>query len=159
MSDRPPQVVEVPEPVIPAGDVSFRYRRRGERVLITSDLGSWLRVSTAEFEDIVAGRLAPDSPLRRQLVEGGFVPGEMDTDGAAARFEAAGGKIVVPPFDIQIGRAVVVQDPWGNQFVLLDASKGLLVTDADGNVIGNAPVNEGAEATRRLRTMQDEPRA
>jgi catechol 2,3-dioxygenase-like lactoylglutathione lyase family enzyme len=29
-------------------------------------------------------------------------------DGAAARFEAAGGRIVVPPFDIQIGRAVVV---------------------------------------------------
>jgi len=63
-------------------------------------------------------------------------------DGAAARFEAAGGKIVVPPFDIQIGRAVVVQDPWGNEFVLLDTSKGLLVTDADGNVIGNAPVGE-----------------
>jgi predicted enzyme related to lactoylglutathione lyase len=61
-------------------------------------------------------------------------------DGAAARFEAAGGRIVVGPFDIQIGRAVVVNDPWGNQFVLLDASKGLLVTDADGNVIGNAPV-------------------
>src|SRR5512136_1825843 len=31
-------------------------------------------------------------------------------DAAAVRFEEAGGKIVVPPFDIQIGRAVVVQD-------------------------------------------------
>jgi len=60
-------------------------------------------------------------------------------DAAARRFEQAGGKIVVPPFDIQIGRAVVVQDPWGNALVLLDTSKGLLVTDADGNVIGNAP--------------------
>ena len=59
-------------------------------------------------------------------------------DAAAARFQEAGGKVVVPPFDIQIGRAVVVQDPWGNRFVLLDASKGLLVTDAEGNVIGNA---------------------
>jgi len=58
-------------------------------------------------------------------------------DVAAVRFEAAGGKIVVPPFDIQIGRCVVVQDPWGNQFVLLDSSKGLLITDAEGNVIGN----------------------
>lgn len=57
---------------------------------------------------------------------------------AAVRFEQAGGKVITPPFDIQIGRAVVVQDPWGNQFVLLDASKGLLVTDATGNVIGNA---------------------
>lgn len=61
-------------------------------------------------------------------------------DAAAARFEKAGGKIVVPPFDIQIGRAAVVQDPWGNALVLLDTSKGLLVTDADGNIIGNAPV-------------------
>jgi hypothetical protein len=45
----------------------------------------------------------------------------------------------VPPFDIQIGRAVVIQDPWGNRFVLLDTSKGLLVTDDDGYVVGNAP--------------------
>ncbi|MBK8029959.1 MAG: bleomycin resistance protein [Chloroflexi bacterium] len=58
---------------------------------------------------------------------------------AAARFAAAGGTIIVPPFDIQIGQAAVVQDPWGNTFVLLDTSKGLLLTDADGQVIGNAP--------------------
>jgi lactoylglutathione lyase len=57
-------------------------------------------------------------------------------DVAGAYFEASGGSIVVPPFDIQVGRCVVVQDPWGNQLVLLDTSKGLLVTDADGNVIG-----------------------
>jgi len=61
-------------------------------------------------------------------------------DVAGAYFEASGGRIVVPPFDIQIGRCVVVQDPWGNQLVLLDTSKGLLVTDADGNVIGTKKV-------------------
>ena len=60
-------------------------------------------------------------------------------EAAAMRFEKAGGKVLVPPFDIQIGRAVVVQDPWGNRFVLLDTSKGLLVTDDDGYVVGNAP--------------------
>ncbi len=59
-------------------------------------------------------------------------------DAAALRIEAAGGVVVVPPFDIQIGRCVVVHDPWGNRLVLLDASKGLLVTDEAGNVIGNA---------------------
>lgn len=63
-------------------------------------------------------------------------------DAAAARFEKAGGKILVSPFDIQIGRAVVVEDPWGNQFVLLDTSRGLLVTDENGHVIGNAPVSD-----------------
>ncbi|HJZ50394.1 MAG TPA: hypothetical protein VKE41_24655 [Roseiflexaceae bacterium] len=58
-------------------------------------------------------------------------------DQAAQQVIQAGGAIVVPPFDIQIGRCVVVCDPWGTSLVLLDASKGLLVTDADGNVIGN----------------------
>jgi lactoylglutathione lyase len=66
-------------------------------------------------------------------------------DAAARRFEAAGGRVVVPPFDIQIGRAAVVEDPWGNRFVLLDTSKGLLVTDAAGNVVGNAPASEAGE--------------
>jgi hypothetical protein len=31
----------------------------------------------------------------------------------------------------------VIRDPWGNELVLLDTTKGLLVTDAEGNVIGN----------------------
>jgi lactoylglutathione lyase len=69
-------------------------------------------------------------------------------DEAAARWAALGGKVLVPPFDIQIGRCVVVQDPWGNgskdhcSLVLLDNSKGLLVTDEQGNVIGNEPPGE-----------------
>jgi len=58
-------------------------------------------------------------------------------DKSAELLKQAGGKILVPPFDIQIGRCVVVEDPWGNPLVLLDISKGLLKTDADRNVIGN----------------------
>ena len=46
--------------------------------------------------------------------------------------------MIVPPFDIQIGRCVVLGDPWGNLLVLLDTSKGLLNTDGDGNLIRNA---------------------
>ena len=56
---------------------------------------------------------------------------------ATARFVAAGGTILVPPFDIQIGRCVVVADPWANRLVLLDTSKGLLITDEAGNIIGH----------------------
>ncbi len=52
-------------------------------------------------------------------------------------FKQAGGKVLVSPFDIQIGRCAVLEDPWGNLLVLLDTSKGFLKTDADGNVIGN----------------------
>lgn len=62
----------------------------------------------------------------------------VDSADAATKFiEQAGGKVIVPPFDIQIGRCVVLEDPWGNPLVLLDTSKGLLKTDAAGNVIGN----------------------
>ena len=59
-------------------------------------------------------------------------------DAAAVAIEAAGGRVVVPPFDIQIGRCTVVEDPWGNRLVLLDTTRGLLVTDERGNVVGNA---------------------
>jgi predicted enzyme related to lactoylglutathione lyase len=60
-------------------------------------------------------------------------------DQAAQRVVEAGGAIAVPPFDIQVGRCVVVRDPWGTALVLLDMSKGRLITDADGNVLGNQP--------------------
>ncbi|MCH8008226.1 MAG: VOC family protein [Chloroflexi bacterium] len=57
-------------------------------------------------------------------------------DGAAQRFAEAGGKVIVPPSDIPVGRVAVVQDPWGNRLVLLDLSKGTFDTDAEGNVTG-----------------------
>jgi predicted enzyme related to lactoylglutathione lyase len=57
-------------------------------------------------------------------------------DEAARRFEQAGGRITVQPFDIQIGRCAVVVDPFGNALVLLDMSRGPIVTDAAGNVVG-----------------------
>ena len=57
-------------------------------------------------------------------------------DDAARSFESAGGEVVVQPFDIRIGRCAVVKDPWGNELVLLDNSKGRLVTDEGFNVVG-----------------------
>ena len=57
-------------------------------------------------------------------------------DEAARSFESAGGEVIVQPFDIRIGRCVVVKDPWGNELVLLDNSKGRLVTDEWYNVVG-----------------------
>jgi predicted enzyme related to lactoylglutathione lyase len=93
--------------------------------------------------DGVAGLRLPDTEAEVVLHTDGHGQ-EIDfkvesADVAAERFVEAGGTIVIPPFDIQIGRCVVVADPWGNPLVLLDFSKGLLVTDEAGNVIGNAP--------------------
>ncbi len=56
-------------------------------------------------------------------------------DKAVQTFEKAGGQIVEPPFDIPIGRCAVVKDPWDNPLVVLDASKGLLKVDPEGNVL------------------------
>jgi predicted enzyme related to lactoylglutathione lyase len=44
-------------------------------------------------------------------------------DDAAAQIKEAGGNVVVTPFDIQIGRCVVVNDPWENELVMLDTTK------------------------------------
>ena len=58
------------------------------------------------------------------------------------RFTKAGGTLVAGPFEIRIGQCAVLLDPWNNPLVVLDASKGLLETDASGRVVGNGPPNK-----------------
>jgi hypothetical protein len=53
-------------------------------------------------------------------------------DAAARQFAAAGGTVLIEPFDIAIGRCVVVKDPWANRLLLLDHRNGRLLTDAAG---------------------------
>lgn len=60
---------------------------------------------------------------------------------AVERFINAGGKLQTGPFEIQVGQYAVLRDPWNNPLVILDLSKGLLMTDAEGNVIGNQDPN------------------
>jgi len=54
---------------------------------------------------------------------------------ALVRFTSGGGKILRGPFEIQIGRCAVVEDPWNNVLVILDASKGTLLVDENKRVI------------------------
>ena len=118
--------------------------------LYVSDLEAGLSFYRDQLGHPLAWRTEQEAGLRIPGSESELVlqterPGlEVDltvqsADEAAARWQALGGKVIVPPFDIRIGRCVVVQDPWGNPLVLLDTSKGLLVTDEEGNVIGNEP--------------------
>lgn len=58
-----------------------------------------------------------------------------NVDDAVESIRSSGGKIINGPFDIKIGRCAVVEDPFGNQYVILDSSKGTFITDDDGNVI------------------------
>ncbi|HEU0169477.1 MAG TPA: VOC family protein [Chloroflexota bacterium] len=87
-----------------------------------------------------AGLRMPDGAAELVIYMEG--PGELvdlkvdDARAAVEAFTRAGGSLVVEPFDIPIGRCAVVRDPWGNELVLLDGSKGLLLTDREGNVTG-----------------------
>jgi catechol 2,3-dioxygenase-like lactoylglutathione lyase family enzyme len=79
-------------------------------------------------------RLGPETDV---LVE--------NVDEAFALFLSAGGEPVQPPFEIAIGRCARVRDPFGNELVLLDQSKGTLATDRDGRVVGVLPKPPGRE--------------
>lgn len=55
---------------------------------------------------------------------------------ASKVFEKAGGKVVSPPEDIDVGRLVVVEDAFGNKLTLVDFSKGFYAVDESKNVTG-----------------------
>ena len=107
--------------------LAFYRDRLGHELIWRTETAAGLRLPESNAELVI------QTEDQRQEVD--FL---VDSAEAAAKFvEQAGGKVVLPPFDIQIGRCVVIEDPWGNPLVLLDTSKGLLKTDAEGNVTGN----------------------
>ena len=107
--------------------LAFYRDRLGHELIWRTATAAGLRLPDSEAEIVIqTERPEPETDL---LVD--------SADEAARLIEQAGGKILVPPFDIQIGRCVVVADPWENRLVLLDGSKGMLQTNADGNVTGN----------------------
>lgn len=55
---------------------------------------------------------------------------------ALTTFVNAGGEVKDGPFDIDVGKCAVVADAWGNQYCLLDTTKGTYDTDADNLAIG-----------------------
>jgi predicted enzyme related to lactoylglutathione lyase len=57
-------------------------------------------------------------------------------DTAVAVFRGAGGDVLVEPFDIPVGRVVVVADPFANALVLVELTTGRYSTDDEGRVTG-----------------------
>jgi predicted enzyme related to lactoylglutathione lyase len=105
--------------------LEFYQRRLGHDLVWRSGDSAGLRMPDTDTEIVL------------QTVHSGMEINMLvdSADAAANRFVESGGKVLVPPFDIQIGRCVVVEDPWGNTLVLLDMSVGPLVTDENGNVV------------------------
>jgi len=113
-------------PTLEAG-LAFYRDQLGHELIWRTEMAAGLRLPETDAELVIQ---TEESRQEVDLL--------VDSADESAKFiEQAGGKVIVPPFDIQIGRCVVVEDPWGNPLVLLDTSKGLLKTDAEGNVMGN----------------------
>jgi predicted enzyme related to lactoylglutathione lyase len=119
--------VQIPVPDIESG-LAFYRDRLGHTLIWRTETSAGLRMPEADTGVVIE--------TERPEMEANLLVDSADE--AAARIVEAGGSVVAEPFDIQVGRCAVVEDPWGNRLVILDMSQGRLVTDADGNVIGNA---------------------
>jgi lactoylglutathione lyase len=110
------------------GAISFYRDRLGHRVLWRSEEAVGFALPDTDAELVVHLNIGPETDV---LVD--------DVDEAFAAFLSAGGEALRRPFDIAIGRCACVRDPFGNELVLLDQSKGALVTDHEGRLIGVKP--------------------
>jgi hypothetical protein len=78
--------------------------------------------------------------LAGDMAEHGMKPawlgyiGVDDVDSTAARIEAKGGKVLVPAFDIEVGRIAMVADPQGNPFYLMKPVPPTDKPDAESDV-------------------------
>jgi catechol 2,3-dioxygenase-like lactoylglutathione lyase family enzyme len=106
--------------------LAFYRDELGHALIWRSDTAAGLRLPDTDAELVV--HTEPRPPAAELLVES--VPR------AVERFVAAGGTVHAGPFPIPIGECAVVGDPFGNVLVMLDQSRGLLQTDAEGKVTG-----------------------
>ena len=118
--------LQIPVPDLDAG-LAFYRDRLGHELIWRTATAAGLRMPDSDAEIVLQ--------TEREEMEVDLLVASADA--AATAMVEAGGGVVVEPFDIQIGRCVVVEDAWGNRLVLLDMSKGRLAIDTDGNVVGN----------------------
>jgi len=114
---------------VPDLDSGLRFYRDG--------LGHELQWRNDELGQ--AGLALPDSDTEIVLsTRLGYEPNWLvsSKDDAAKIVRAASGRVITEPFDIPVGRVVVVADSFDNALVLLDLSKGRYATDEAGSVTG-----------------------
>jgi predicted enzyme related to lactoylglutathione lyase len=120
--------LQLPVPNLKAG-LAFYQNALGHELLWRTDDAAGLRLPDSDTELVLqTQRPQPEVDLLVESVEV-----------AAQRIVAAGGRLLAGPFDIPVGRGVVIADPFGNALVLLELSKGRYQTDASGRVTGVAP--------------------
>ena len=95
--------------------LTFYHQRLGHEIVWRSEEAVGLRLPDDDAELVLqVERPGPETDL---LVD--------DVATAVQEWVSAGGRVEVEPFDIQIGRCAVVQDPFGNSLVILDMSEGI----------------------------------
>jgi lactoylglutathione lyase len=92
----------------------------------------WKKQNAAGFALGEASELVIQTQDREQEID--ILVDDVHTE--VLKIKEAGGKILYGPFDIDVGKAAVIEDPWKNLYVILDLSKGTYATDAQGNVTG-----------------------
>ncbi len=105
--------------------VSFYGDRLGHILVWRDDEAAGFALPETDAELVVHLHIGPETDI---LVD--------DVDEAFKEFLAAGGEAVQPPFEIAVGRCARIRDPFGNIVVILDQSKGTLVTDGKRRVTG-----------------------
>jgi predicted enzyme related to lactoylglutathione lyase len=121
--------VTIPVPDLDSG-IRFYGDRLGHPLLWRNDALGQAGLALPESDTEIVLTTRPD------YAANWLVPSIED---AVRAIRDAGGRVIVAPFDIPVGRAAVVADPFGNQLVVLDLSKGTYTTDENGNVTGVAP--------------------
>ena len=105
--------------------VAFYRDRLGHELLWRTAEAVAFALPETDAELVIHSHIGPEVEL---LVD--------SVDDAYRALIHAGATSVKPPFEVQIGRCAVVRDPFGNALVIIDQSKGRLVTDAARRVIG-----------------------
>ena len=116
--------VQIPVPDLDAG-LAFYRDRLGHQLLWRTGTAAAVRLPDSHTELVLQ--------TQRPQPEVDFLVDSVDQ--AATQLVEAGGRILVEPSDIPVGRVAVVADPFGNPLTILDLTRGRYVTDPDGNVI------------------------
>jgi hypothetical protein len=114
--------VLVKVPNIEAG-LDFYWRQLGQQLLWKKEDTAAVRLGDSEL--VLSTKLDPEIDI---LVES--IPDAIDL------IVKAGGSVVLEPVDIDVGKAAVVRDPFGNELTLVDLSKGLYEVNESGEVTG-----------------------
>ena len=138
--------LQIPVPSLESG-LAFYRDRLGHQLIWRTDPAAGLRMPGSETE-IVIQTERPELEVNLTVAS---------ADEAAVTITEAGGQVLVDPFGIPIGRCVVVADPFGNRLVLLDTSKGLLLTDESGQILVDADGKPRVMLERKSNHPKDRP--